>query len=268
MSVGDLNKEIKRVSNLKQYTNASRATVEKIAQLNIWKRQINVTDKFSTKEDKQLAQKLFDDYLSNYDFDSFSDLNTLADLIFEEVLKFNVQKQINDVIKDEKSKFIPDKTILTLHNIEDKVLKLKDKLGIAQQEGEKDDLTTLQKLEKRFAKYIPFHRNEFTAICPDCGSPTLFRRRVKDFDVLKHPFFCGRFYYNSRGMSLVKSGIWTKEQYAWVFHTHSDFVTWCLKNEHEIPDVENFTKEEIKEFIQSNPYLKKDKIPENIKMIK
>ena len=100
--------------------------------------------------------------------------------------------------------------------------------------------------------------------CPDCGSPTLIRRRVKDFDVLKHPFFCGRFYYNSRGMSLVKAGIWDKYQYAWVFHTHPDYVDWCIKHEGEIPDVENFTEEEIKEFISKNPYLRKDKIPENI----
>lgn len=267
MSSGDLNKEIKRVSNLIQYKNASKATIEKIANLNIWKRQIDIESKFISKEDKELAKKLFDDYLNNYEFDSFSDINTLADLIFEEVLKFNLQNQINKIASDESNKFIPEKTISSLHDVEERVLKFKDKLGINKQDENKDDLTALQMLEKRFDKYIEFNRNEFTFVCPDCGQPTLIRRRCnkENFDIFKHPFFCGRFYYNSRGMSLVKAKIWTKEQYAWVFHTHPDYVEWCLKHEIEIPDVEDFSKEEIEEFISKNPFLRKDKIPENLK---
>lgn len=264
MASGDLNKEIKRISQLTQYKNASKATVEKVANINIWKRQIKIGDKFDKECDKKLAEKLFGDYLDNYEFDSFSDLNTLADLIFEEVLKFTLQTQINKTMSDETNKYIPEKSISSLHDVEEKVLKLKDMLGINKKDDQKDDLTALQMLQKRFDKYIEFNRNEFTMICGTCGSPTLLRRRVKDFDVLKHPFFCGRFYYNSRGMSLVKAGIWDKYQYAWVFHTHPDYVDWCIKHEGEIPDVENFTEEEIKEFISKNPYLRKDKIPENI----
>jgi hypothetical protein len=602
MASGDLNKEIKRISQLTQYKNASKATVEKVANINIWKRQIKIGDKFEKECDKKLAEKLFGDYLDNYEFDSFSDLNTLADLIFEEVLKFTIQTQINKTLSDESNKYIPEKLISSLHDVEEKVLTLKDMLGINKKEDQKDDLTALQMLQKRFDKYIEFNRNEFTMTCiaedslilmsdwttkkiqdvkigdeifgvesygnyswnlkkqkvlnfydkgiqevfkikcrnknleltpdhrilagigrkgskahqfkffnaydcydreakvfnyinnlddyykgvligfidsdghirqnkdkkhpnwnfekqynitqkvehkavewilnyfnfvnkrtwqnqlttfggtgvfkyyistqhsefisniykemlcnidvkmgylcgfllgdgnrdsnnswnitqslkvnkqkcdyliqllqelqisfttsiqksgeilnikigsirlplkcpeskkietwnkylatnkplysldegfikivsgdytkrvydlttetenfivngfvvhncPDCGSPTLLRRRTKDFDVLKHPFFCGRFYYNSRGMSLVKAGIWDKYQYAWVFHTHPDYVDWCIKHEGEIPDVENFTEEEIKEFISKNPFLRKDKIPENI----
>ena len=103
-------------------------------------------------------------------------------------------------------------------------------------------------------------------ICPDCGQPTLIRRRCdkENFETLKHPFFCGRFYYNPRGIALVKSGIWTDKQYAWAFHTHADYVDWCIKNEDKIPDIPEYTEEEIKEFINKNPFLKKDKIPENI----
>jgi len=261
---GDVNKEIKRVSNLVQYKDASKATIEKVATLNLWKRQIDIESKFTVEADKVLAKKLFDDYLANYEFDSFSDLNTLSDLIFEEVLKTNLQKDINKVLADETSKYIPEKSIKSLQDVEDRVLKFKSALGINKEDKGQDDLTALQMLQKRFDKYINFNRNEFTMVCGSCGQPTLIRRRVKDFDVLKHPFFCGRFYYNSRGMSLVKEGIWTREQYAWVFHTHPDYVDWCIKHEHEIPDVENFTREEIEEYISKNPYLRKEKIPENI----
>ena len=165
MATGDLNKEIKRLSQLTQYKNASKATVEKVANLNIWKRQIKIADRFEKESDKKLAEKLFGDYLDNYEFDSFSDLNTLADLIFEEVLKFTLQTQINKTMSDETNTYIPEKSISSLHDVEEKVLKLKDMLGINKKDDQKDDLTALQMLQKRFDKYIEFNRNEFTMTC-------------------------------------------------------------------------------------------------------
>lgn len=262
---GELNKEIKRIANLKQNQNASDALIEQQAKLNVWKRQINVESRFSSTDDKTLANKLFNDYLENYEFESFSDLNTLSDLIFEEVLKQNIQRQITKITDDETNNYISEKTIKSLHDVESRVLELKIKLNIIRKDDEKaDDLTALQQLEKRFSKYIEFHRSEFEFVCPDCGQPTLLRRRTKDFEALKHPFFCGRFYYNPRGMALVKKGIWTKEQYAWAFHTHPDYVVWCLKNEDLIPDIPEFTEDEVLAFVNKSPYLKKEPIPENI----
>ena len=266
MKTGEFNREIKDVSRLKKYKNASRATIEQVAKLNLWRRQTDIEARFSSASDKKTAKKLFDDYLSNYEFESFSDINTLADLIFEEVLKHNIQQQINKIHSDKNANFVSEKTIKSLHDIEERVLKLKDNLGIGRKDDKVDDLTALQKQEKRFDKYINFNRHEFEFVCPDCKQATLIRRRCnkENFDILKHPFFSGRFYYNSRGMSLVKNNIWTKEQYAWAFQTHPDYVDWCLKHEHEIPDVENFTKDEIQIYIQKNPYLRKDKIPKSI----
>lgn len=121
--------------------------------------------------------------------------------------------------------------------------------------------------------YIAFNRNEFTLyspiICQKCGEkdvqPILLRRRVKDFDVLKHPFFSGRFYYNRKGMALVKTGIWTKEQYAWVFETSVKYVDWCLEHENDIIELSDVDQQEINDFINSKEYLKEQKIPENLK---
>ena len=264
---GDLNKEIKRLRNLKQNQNTCDANIERQAKINIWKRQIDIASKYPNEDDKKLAIKLFDEYLSNYEFDSRSDLNTLTDLIFEEVLKFGIQKNLSKTSDDDTNSYISDKMVKSLHDIESRVLELKIKLNIDKEDSVKTDLTALEQLEKRFAKYIEFHRNEFEFICPDCGQPTLIRRRCdnKNYETLKHPFFCGRFYYNARGMALVKAGIWTKEQYAWAFQTHADYVTWCIANEDKIPDIPEFTEEEIQEFVDKNPFIKKSKIPDNIK---
>lgn len=257
----ELKKEIKRVRGLKQNKGKSDAFLEQQAKINLWRRQINIESKFVTEKDKQYAKQLFDDYLTNYDFDSLSDLNTLADLVCEEVLKKNLQLKLSEF--QEKNQVPNDRTISSLHNVEERVLKLKDALNLATSK-EKDDLTALQELEKKFSIYISHNRNEFTTSCAKCGEMLLLRRRVKDFKCLKHPFFSGRFYYNRRGMELVKAGIWTKEQYAWAFHTSVDYVNWCLKNENKIVEIEEVDKDSIENFINKKYYLKKEKIPEKI----
>jgi len=597
---GELNKEINRVANLKQNKGASDAVIEAQAKMNIWKRQINITDRFSSDVDKESAQKIFTDYLNNYNFDSYSDLCGLADLVFEEILKHNIQDLLSKSSADETKNFISDKQIKSLHDVETRVLDLQKRLNIIKDESKDNELTSLEQYEKRMDKYIEFNRNEFefTCIaedslvlmsdwttkkiqdvkigdevfglkekntsweiikqkvlnthykgekevvklesrnkklfitpdhrilarqgrfekslhqnkyfpvydcygrttqtfnyiknienyykgillgfidsdgyvkqskdkkhpewkfskaycltqkndekafdwilnhfnftytkkwkksgfsngafeyyistkhveeidnfyqqlekdfdtklgylcgfyigdghrdnnnalgitqsqkvnfhkikrikkiledldisyticskdldclqfrlgslrvplncpdskkvktwekhligkqpfysldsgetkfyavnekkkvydlttetknfivngfvvhnCPDCGQPTLIRRRCgnKNFEILKHPFFSGRFYYNARGIALVKEKIWTKEQYAYAFFTHTDYVDWCIKNENKIPDVPKFSKEEIQEFVNKNPYLKEAIIPKNIK---
>jgi len=603
---GDLNKEINRVANLKQNKDASDAVIEAQAKMNIWKRQIDITARFTSETDKKSATKIFTDYLNNYEFDSYSDMCTLADLVFEEILKHNLQDLLSKTSADESNSFISDKQIKSLHDVETRVLELQRRLNIIKDENKDNDLTALEQYEKRMNKYIEFHRNEFTFTCiaedslvlmsdfttkniqdveigdeifgvdkksekqstwtlkkqtvlnvhdkgikevfkikagiktleltpdhrilagvgqkgnpyhslqyfnaydcynretktfnyiknlddyykgvllgfidsdghirnkkdkkhpewkftktyyvtqkveekavdwilkylkfnytktwrscgkggfgdgayeyyihtehtefidkiyedilnnddikngylcgfllgdghrdnnnswnitqslkankqkcdfllqllndlnvsfttniqrdgeilnirtgvlriplncpgskkistwqkhlnkckpfygldthtikivqgdykkhvydlttetknfivngfvvhncPDCGQPTLIRRRCdkENFEILKHPFFSGRFYYNARGIALVKAKIWTKEQYAYAFYTHPDYVDWCIKNEGKIPDVPNFSKEEIQEFVNKNPYLKKAIIPKNI----
>ena len=188
-------------------------------------------------------------------------MNTLADLVFEEILKKNLQDQINKL--NNEKKYPSDKLVKSLHDVEERVLKLKNGLGINKSQ-ETSDLTALQMLEKRFELYIPFHRNEFTTVCGHCGQLLLLRKRVKDFDCLKHPFFSGRFYYNARGIELVKKGIWTKEQYAYAFYTSVDYVDWCIKHENDIIQIDGVEREKIEEFINNNPNLKKSQIPDNI----
>lgn len=262
-----LQNEIKRLSNLKQNKKKDKATVEEMAQKNLWLKQTNIAERFNTTKDKQLAGKIFEDYLNNYTFESYTDVQNVADLVFEEITKLHIQKQISDIQSDENSKWTPDKLIDSLHKVEVKIHELKERAGIVGK-NEQDDLTAQQELEKKFQTYIAFNRNEFTAwlpvSCKKCGNidvePILLRRRVKDFEALKHPFFSGRFWYNRRGMELVKTGTWTKEQYAFVFHTSPKYVNWCIENEHKIVDIDGVEEEYIQDFINHASYLKKENI--------
>lgn len=264
MNTVDLNNEIKRLSNLKQHKGKSHSWIEQQAKINLQKKQIDIASRFESDSDKRIGKQLFEDYIRNYDFDNFSDLNTLADLVFEEVLKSNLQDQINKL--NTNKQYPSDKLVKSLHEVEERVLHLKRTLGIDKESEAKDDLTKLQQLEKRFSIYVPFHRNEFSTVCASCGTMLLLRRRCgdKDWKNLKHPFFSGRFYYNRRGMELVKKGIWTKEQYAWVFYTSVDYVNWCIEHENDIIEIDGVQQSEIENFIKNNPYLKETTVPSKI----
>ena len=269
----DLEKEIRHLSNLRQNKTRAISSLEKEARINVWTRQIAIAERFTDEEEKKLAVQLFDNYLQNFEFCDYNEITLVADLIYEEILKERIQKDINKISDDESNHYISDKIINSLHSVEDRILSLKERLHISSNQ-DKDDLTALQELTKKYELYIPFHRNEFTLevpfICTSCGHEDvelhLIRRRCdkNNFDVLKHPFFSGRFYFNRRGIELVKKGIWTKEQYAFVFYTSPQYVDWCIENEHKIVKIENVEQEKIDSFIKNNPYLKDITIPLNI----
>jgi len=271
--MNDLQKEIKKLSNLKNLKKLDKSALERVAQINVWKRQAKIEEKFAETEQKVLAKQFLDNYLDNYEFSDYNDISNVCDLIYEEVLKQRIQAEIDKIVNDANTKFVPDKVIESLHKIESRIWELKEKAGIVGKK-EQEDLSALQEYDKKFKIYIAHNRNEFTfwapEKCKDCGSinvqPVLIRRRCnkEKFEILKHPFFSGRFWYNRRGIELIKADIWTKEQYAWVFQTSVKYVNWCLENEHKIVEIDEVEEKEIQTFINETSYLKKDKILDKI----
>lgn len=250
-----LKSEITRLSNLKQNRGKDRAWIEKQAQIVLWRKQIDLESRFSEKENVILMEKLFDSYLENYEILSLNGMKHLADLIYEEVMQQKIQKDIDKILSDPNTKFIPDKQIDSLHAIQERIWQLKEKIGIVNS-SKKDDLTALQELEKKFEVYVNFNRNEFTNYCWKCGESLLLRRRVKDFDCLKHPAFSGRFLYNVEVIDDVKKGLITKEQAARYLRTSPAYIEWVIKNEHKIINISGVSEEVIDEFVNDTPYLR------------
>lgn len=259
----DIDKEITRLSNLRNYKGKSRSEIETVARKNVWIRQLKIDERFKNADEKKMASESFENYLDNHSFTSFNEATLLTDLIFEEILQRRIESSINEITGDKTNQYVPEKTIKSLHEVQDRINLLKEKLGISKSK-EQDDLSALEMLKKKFDCFIPFNRNEFTTVCGGCGKVLLLRRRVKDFENLVHPFFAGRFYFSRRGIELVKAGIWTKEQYAWVFFTSVQFVDYCIENENKIIEIDGVEKNKIEEFIRTNPFLQKAIIPSKI----
>jgi hypothetical protein len=239
--------EIKKLSKLQQYKKVEEASLEKIAQKNVVLRELVESGNFIDDTEKKLAKKMFEAYLEQNSFESYSDLSTLSVLVYNEILSGRVQKSINDCTNKEGKAYISDKLLKSHSDLTNQILHLKTKLGI-DKEVKTDEFTALCLLKKRFHEHIQQNKNEFMLYVPfECGScgkqdvkPVLLRKRVKDFDVLEHPHLSGRFWFNKVAIEMVKSGKLTKSDYATIFSTSVDYVTWCLNNEGKIlPNTKN-----------------------------
>ena len=239
--------EIAKLKRLVQYKNADDAVLEKAAQKVVVLRELVESGNFIDADEKNLAKKIFEAYLQQNSFESYSDLATLSVLVYNEVLSGRVQKSINGCTSKDGKSYISDKLLKAHTDLTNEILKLKKTLGIDKEEKE-DEFTALNLLKKRFHQHIQENKAEYTLwvpyTCSSCGKQDveghLLRLRVKDYDVLKHPFFSGRFLWNSEIMNDVENKVITPEQAARYLKTSTDYISWALQNKGRIlPTTEN-----------------------------
>lgn len=257
----ELEREIKRLSNLKNYKGLSPEELEPIAQKNIIVRDFKANEMFTDAKEQKLAEDKFRNYLETSEIENASDIDTLKSLVFNEVFEQRIQGELNKLA--EQNKYPPDKLIKSLVEVQNQKSSLKIKLGIDRKEEEKDELTSLQLLQKRVDKYINENKNEFTIglgfECEKCNHKNwetfLLYKRVKDFTLLKHPWFVGRWLFNYEILKDVKDkkispedatrylmcsgqGKFYKpkeEDKKWCV----DYINYCLENWAEITELMN-----------------------------
>ena len=233
--------EIAKLRRLKQYQNADDAVLEKTAQKIVVLRELLESGNFLDDKEKTAAKRIFENYLSKLDFENFSDLSTLSMLVYNEILASRLQRTINDSSTKDGKTYISDKLIKSLSDLTNQILNLKLKLGVDSEKKE-DEFTALQLLKKRFAQHIMENRAEHTLwvpyTCSGCGKQDveshLLRLRVKDYEVLKHPFFSGRFLWNSEIMKDVEDKVITPQQAARYLKTSTDYIFWALSQKGRI----------------------------------
>ena len=261
----ELDREIKRLSNLKQNKDISSEDLIPIARMNLEIRAFKANPLFDTetdegKKEQKLAENRFKNYLENSEIESASDIDTLKSLIFNEIFEIRIQGELNKLQKD--GKYPPDKLIKSLVDVQDQKSSLKIKLGIDKKEEEKDDLSALQLLQKRVHKHIQENKNEFTLYipwtCEKCGHEDiesyLVYRRVKDFKAMKHPWYIGRFLFNHEIIKDVKEKKLSPEDASRYLMASSqggnyipqegkeyclDYINYCLENWKEITELLN-----------------------------
>lgn len=237
MASDSVKQEMSKLKRLVNFKNADDSVLEKAAQKIVILRELLESGNFIDDAEKKNAKKVFEAYLDKLDFENFSDLATLSTLVYNEVILKRVEKSINKCTNKDGESFISDKLLKSHSDLTNQILSLKKSLGI-NKEVKEDEFTALQLLKRRFHQHIQENKAEHTLwvpyTCSSCGKQDveghLLRLRVKDYEVLKHPFFSGRFLWNAEIMKDVENKIITKEQAARYLKTSTDYITWALNN--------------------------------------
>ena len=247
-----IQKEFTRLRNLKQNKGKEDQELQKLfadAQINVAKRQLKIDDRFLDIKEKKTAVSLFEHYISNYEFEKYTDLCTLQTLIYEETLLLRIQRHINKIFEKNSDTYLDPRERNTLTDTEKRIDELKIKLGIDKIDVETNELSAHQLLEERFEKHINANKHEFTIACGHCNNMLLLRKRVKDFNCIEHPWFAGRWFFNYQIILDVKQAKISKEQ-AWRYMCSAakgetelpafsreyceDYIDYCLENWDEI----------------------------------
>ena len=213
----EIEREISRLSNLINYKDIDPNELAQIANKNIICREFKKNPLFIDDKEQKIAEERFRKYINSNELESSSDIDTLKSLVFDEIFEQRIQGELNKLKED--GKYPPDKLIRSLVEVQNQKASLKVKLGIDKKEDEKDDLSALQLLEKRVAKHLNSNKNEFTIFlgweCEKCNFKTqesyLLYKPIKDFKILKHPFFAGKYLFSYPIVKDVKDGKLSKQ---------------------------------------------------------
>ena len=259
----EIEREITRLSNLKQNKNADIESLTSLARINVTVREFKGNPLFTDKDEQKIAEERFRKYLTDNELESMSDLDSLRSLVYNEIFEQRIQGELNKLAKD--GKYPPDKLIKSLVEVQEQKSRLKIRLGIDRKDDEKDDLSALQLLQKRVEKHINDNKGDYTLglgfQCDKCGHKNwetfLLYKRVKDFNILKHSWFAGRFLFNYEVVRDVKDKKLSKEDatrylmcsgQGRFYKPSSDDKKWCLDYINYL--LENFT--EISDLIKQN----------------
>jgi len=181
-----------------------------------------------------------DNYRNKYHIQSFSDMELVQELVFREVIQERYKNEI--LTKNKKTEDPEEKAKLASHNRRamddnfDRMLIIREKLGLFQKDNKKDPYEYLRLLEKKFAKHREENAGDYSLPCPLCQKMIFLMFKVKDYEAKQHPFFPkGKFLTNDYLWKLYKEGKLSKEDLAKVFQASLDYIDWLEKHIYKNP---------------------------------
>jgi len=176
-----IQKLINRLRNLPQNKNKSNDELRKQAEKQIQKKEIELQFSGLKDEEAKKATLLYNKYISETFFESLAERSSLINLVYLEILKERLQREISE------SGTVPMGLTEKLIDLDEQIIKTKEKLGMLK-EGE--ELTFEQKwndLEEKCLKYYEEHAAEFYTKCIAEGSKILMAdfttKNIEDLEI-------------------------------------------------------------------------------------
>jgi len=185
----------------------------------------DIVNKFQGAE-KKIASTLVEKYLKDYSIETISDINTLKEVIYYEIIQYRLQDKLNDFATQ---KTIPIQLVNVMHENSEAIIKLKNSLGLFSNKEKKTNYDVLKHLKKRFSLWLEENQASRTLICPHCSKLVLLKIRTKEWEAQKHPFFKDRVIYNKALFDLYHSKKISKKDVADILETSEDYIDWVIE---------------------------------------
>jgi len=189
---------------------------------------------FCLETEREFASNLLGKYLAESAIESFTDRDTLRQLIDLEIIVERIKALLN-IEYDKANKAIPLQMLDQLTSLNSQVMDLKERLGLTQKKEDKNDtVKVIEDLKERFHKWInkPDNRSNYECQCPGCGEIILIRRRLDKItdEVLEHPWFRddGVLFNRQIFVDLELSKI-SIDQAARYLNVSQDYILWIKK---------------------------------------
>jgi len=233
-----LDKEKKRLKNLKQNANKTNEELEILAKEKLNEDNVIKNLAFCVEtdkgEEKEFALDLYRRYTLESSIENEADKDTLVQLIDQELLAARIKK----MLKDQYSTANPTQSLDMVDQLDkviDRIGELKEQLGLSQSKDEKNDVSKIiRDLTDRFHKWInkPENRSNYEFQCPKCMEIFLIRKRLDKIsdEVKTHPWFLdGGILFNKAIFEDLELGKISEDQAARFLNATVDYVRWIKK---------------------------------------
>jgi hypothetical protein len=231
----NLEREIKIISTQKQNKDKSPEEILSIAKSNLERREILGSLTFCLEEEKEFASTLLNKYLLESTIESFTDRDTLRQLIDLEIIVERIKTLLN-VEYEKSNRAIPLQMLEQLTSLNNQIMDLKERLGLTQKKEDKNDtVKVIDNMLERFHKWVnkPENRSNYEFQCPKCAEIFLVRRRLdKEKDEIKaNPWFIdGGVLFNKQIFIDLELGKISEDQAARYLNATLDYIKWIRQN--------------------------------------
>lgn len=220
----------KQLRNLKQNRELSEEELQVKAQEQLERQEIlnNLTFCIDDKE-KDFAANLLNSYLAESAIESFSDKDTLRQLIDLEVVLERIKSFLNTEYA-KSNPAIPTQMLDQLQELNNQALKLKESLGLLNKTEEKADFVEiLETLKKKALQYYKEHAGCNVVRCPYCQNLFQLLMNTKDLEVKKLPWFKGTILYNKKLFDLYHNKKVNEDEVAEILGVSKFYVNYIYE---------------------------------------
>jgi hypothetical protein len=212
--MSDLEKTIKKLSNLTQNKNKTPEEVKLLAEEELLKKEIIDNTFAATKEEEEYVKELLKKYMGQGSIETESDKLTLNQLLCQELIALRFQ----NLLKIQYSAANPAQDLEIVEQL-DKVVKriseLKVELGLSQKDRQSATwLAEWDKLKRKALAYYETHKGCNVVKCPYCSKIFYLLLKTEHLTAETCNWFRGTDLYNLKLMQMVEKNQITRQDAA------------------------------------------------------